>query len=102
MQIDGQLDEVNSPYPIKEKFEAFGFTVFEADGHDFDSLETAFTAIKASHGKPTALVIKSVKGKGVSFMENDASWHGKACNAEEYEQAMAELCANLVRITKEG
>ena len=102
LQIDGQLDEVNSPYPIKEKFEAFGFTVFEADGHDFDSLETAFTAIKASHEKPTALVIKSVKGKGVSFMENDASWHGKACNAEEYEQAMAELRANLVRITKEG
>ena len=95
LQIDGCLDEVNSPYPIKEKFEAFGFAVFEADGHDFDSLEKAVTAARAVSGKPTAIVLKTVKGKGVSFMENQVSWHGKATNAEEYELAMAELQAAL-------
>ena len=95
LQIDGCLDEVNSPYPIKEKFEAFGFAVFEADGHDFESLEKAVTAARAVSGKPTAIVLKTVKGKGVSFMENQVSWHGKATNAEEYETAMAELQAAL-------
>lgn len=95
LQIDGCLEEVNSPYPIKEKFEAFGFTVFEADGHDFDSIDQAVTAARAVSGKPTAIVLKTVKGHGVSFMENQVGWHGKATNAEEYEVAMAELKAAL-------
>ena len=95
LQIDGCLEEVNSPYPIKEKFEAFGFTVFEADGHDFDSIDQAVTAARAVSGKPTAIVLKTVKGHGVSFMENQVGWHGKATNAEEYEAAMAELKAAL-------
>ncbi len=98
LQIDGTLDEVNSPYPIREKFEAFGFAVREADGHDFESLETAFDAVQAFSGSPQAVILKTVKGKGVSFMENQASWHGKATNAEEYEVAMAELRANLAAI----
>ena len=95
LQIDGCLEEVNSPYPIQEKFEAFGFEVFEADGHDFDSIDKAVTAARAVTGKPTAIVLKTVKGHGVSFMENQVGWHGKATNAEEYEVAMAELKAAL-------
>ncbi len=95
LQIDGCLKEVNSPYPIKEKFEAFGFTVFEADGHDFDSIDQAVTAARAVTDKPTAIILKTVKGHGVSFMENQVGWHGKATNAEEYEVAMAELKAAL-------
>jgi len=95
LQIDGCLEEVNSPYPIKEKFEAFGFAVFEADGHDFESIDEAVTAARAVVGKPTAVILKTVKGKGVSFMENQVGWHGKATNAEEYELAMAELKATL-------
>ena len=95
LQIDGCLEEVNSPYPIKEKFEAFGFAVFEADGHDFESIDKAVTAARAVSGKPTAIVLKTVKGHGVSFMENQVGWHGKATNAEEYEVAMAELKAAL-------
>lgn len=95
LQIDGCLEEVNSPYPIKEKFEAFGFTVFAADGHDFDSIDKAVTAARAVTDKPTAIILTTVKGKGVSFMENQVGWHGKATNAEEYELAMAELKAAL-------
>lgn len=95
MQIDGTLDEVTSPYPIPEKFAAFGFNVIVIDGHDFDQIEAAFEAARACTDKPTAIVQKTVKGKGVSFMENQVSWHGTAPNAEQYAQAMAELTAKL-------
>jgi transketolase len=98
LQIDGTLDEVNSPYPIPEKFAAFGFNVIVIDGHDLDQIEAAFAAAKACKGKPTAIIQHSVKGKGVSFMENKASWHGTAPNQEQYEQAMAELRAALAQI----
>lgn len=93
LQIDGEIDKVCSPYPITEKFKAFNFNVFEADGHDFNSLKEAFDKAKQSNGKPSAIVCKTVKGKGVSFMENRASWHGKAPNDEEFELAMKELSA---------
>ena len=91
LQIDGAIDEVCSPYPIDEKFEAFGFHVITVDGHDFDALKAAFDEAKATKGKPTAIITKTVKGKGVSFMENQVGWHGKAPNDEQYAQAMEEL-----------
>ncbi len=91
LQIDGTIEEVNSPYPIDEKFKAFGFNVINIDGHDFDQIDDAFTAAENFKGAPTAIIAKTVKGKGVSFMENQVGWHGKAPSAEEYEQAMAEL-----------
>ncbi len=93
LQIDGRVDEVCSVYPLDDKFKAFGWEVFYADAHDFESLDEAFTAAKKVTGKPSIIIQKSVKGKGVSFMENQAGWHGKAPNAEQYEQAMAELKA---------
>lgn len=93
LQIDGTLEEVNSPYPIPEKFAAFGFHVIEIDGHDFDQIEAALTEAKTVKGKPTAIIQKTVKGKGVSFMENQVGWHGKGPNKEEYELATAELTA---------
>ena len=95
LQIDGTIEEVNSPYPIPEKFAAFGWHVIEIDAHDFDRIEAAFAEARTVKGKPTAIIQKSVKGKGVSFMENQCSWHGSAPNAEQYEQAMAELGATL-------
>lgn len=95
LQIDGTVEEVNSPYPIPEKFAAFGWHVIEIDAHDFDQIEAAFAEARAVEGKPTAIIQKSVKGKGVSFMENQCSWHGSAPNAEQYEIAMAELSATL-------
>lgn len=95
LQIDGTVEEVNSPYPIPEKFAAFGWHVIEIDAHDFDQIEAAFAEARAVEGKPTAIIQKSVKGKGVSFMENQCSWHGSAPNAEKYEIAMAELTAAL-------
>ena len=95
LQIDGTIEEVNSPYPIPEKFEAFGFAVEEIDGHDFEQLEAAFARASATKGKPYAIVMKTVKGKGVSFMENQVGWHGVAPNAEQYAAAMAELEAKL-------
>ena len=98
LQIDGSIDEVNSPYPIPEKFAAFGFHVIEIDAHDFDQIEAALAEAKTVKGKPTAIIQKSVKGKGVSFMENNVGWHGKAPNAEEYETAMAELNAILTEL----
>ena len=98
LQIDGCLDEVTSPYPIPEKFAAFGWNVIVIDGHDFDQIDAAFEAARACTDKPTAIIQKSVKGKGVSFMENQVSWHGSAPNAEQYEQAMAELNATLANI----
>lgn len=91
LQIDGAVDEVNSPYPIDQKFEAFNFHVINVDGHDFDALDAAFKEAKATKGCPTAIIAKTVKGKGVSFMENQASWHGAAPNDEQYETAMADL-----------
>ncbi len=97
LQIDGTLDEVTSPYPIPEKFAAFGFNVIEIDGHDFNQMESAFAAARACTDKPTAIIQKSVKGKGVSFMENQVNWHGSAPNAEQYEAAMAELKALLAQ-----
>lgn len=93
LQLDGTIDEVNSPYPIKEKFEAFGWNVIEICGHCFTQIEEAFEAAKACKGKPTCIVAETVKGKGVSFMENECDWHGTAPKAEQYEQAMAELDA---------
>ena len=91
LQIDGTLEEVNSPYPIKEKFEAFGWNVIEICGHCFSQIEEAFAAARACKDKPTCIVAKTVKGKGVSFMEDKCDWHGSAPNAEQYAQAMAEL-----------
>ena len=95
LQIDGDVAKVMSPYPIVDKLEAFGFQVSAIDGHDFDQIEEAMNTARATKGKPSAIVIKSVKGKGVSFMENNAGWHGKAPNETEYKQAMAELQAIL-------
>ena len=92
LQIDGKIEDVCSPYPIDEKFRAFQFHVINvADGNDFDSLRAAFQEARATKGQPTAIVLKTVKGKGVSYMENQAGWHGKAPNDEEYEIAMKEL-----------
>ena len=95
LQIDGTVEEVNSPYPIPEKFAAFGWNVIEIDGHCFDAIENALNAARECKGKPTAIIAKTVKGKGVSFMENQVSWHGSAPNAEQYQTAMAELDAAL-------
>ena len=91
LQIDGALDEVNSPCPIDEKFAAFGWNVIVINGHCFDEIDEAFKKAKELKGKPTCIVAKTVKGKGVSFMENKCDWHGSAPNAEQYEQAMKEL-----------
>ena len=95
LQIDGSVEEVNSPYPIPEKFAAFGWNVVEIDAHNFDEIEEALKNAKATKGKPTAIIAKSVKGKGISFMENQVNWHGSAPNAEQYETALAELKAVL-------
>ncbi len=97
LQIDGSLSEVNSPYPIPEKFAAFGFHVIEIDGHDFDQIEAAFKEAGTIKDKPTAIIQKTVKGKGVSFMENQVGWHGTAPNQEQYEKAMQELRATLAQ-----
>ena len=92
LQIDGTIEEVCSPYPIDKKFEAFNFHVINvADGNDMDQLKAAFDEAKATKGQPTAIICKTVKGKGVSFMENQAGWHGKAPNDEQYATAMADL-----------
>ena len=91
LQIDGPIDEVNSPYPIDKKFEAFNFHVINIDGHNFDKIDAAFKEAKATKGMPTAIIAKTIKGKDVSFMENQAGWHGKAPNEEEYKIAMADL-----------
>lgn len=91
LQIDGAIDEVNSPYPIDKKFEAFNFHVIDINGNDFDEIEAAFKEARTVKGRPTAIIAKTLKGKGVSFMENQASWHGKAPNDEEYKIAMADL-----------
>ena len=95
LQIDGDVAKVMSPYPIADKLEAFGFHTIAIDGHDFDQMEKAFAEAKTVKGQPTAIVMKTVKGKGVSFMENNAGWHGKAPNDAEYAQAMDEIQAVL-------
>ena len=91
LQIDGTIVVVNSPYPIDEKFTAFGFHVINVNGHDFDELRAAFAEAKTVKGQPTAIIMKTVKGKGVSFMENNVAWHGSAPNDEQYAVAMADL-----------
>ncbi|MBO5473797.1 MAG: transketolase [Lachnospiraceae bacterium] len=91
LQIDGKIDDVCSPYPIDKKFEAFNFHVINIDGNDFDQIDAAFKEAKATKGMPTAIICKTVKGKGVSYMENNAGWHGKAPNDDEYATAMADL-----------
>ena len=92
LQIDGPISEVNSPYPIADKFAAFNFHVIEVDdGNDMEKIRAAFKEARETKGAPSAIVMKTVKGKGVSFMENNVGWHGKAPNDEEYEQAMKEL-----------
>lgn len=91
LQIDGDIKDVCSPYPIDKKFEAFNFHVIEMDAHDFDSIRAAFAEARSVKGKPTAIIAHSIKGKGVSYMENNASWHGKAPNDEECAIAMEEL-----------
>ena len=92
LQIDGKIEDVCSPYPIDKKFEAFNFHVINVeDGNDFDQLAAAFKEAKETKGMPTAIIMKTVKGKGVSYMENNAGWHGKAPNDEEYAIAMADL-----------
>ncbi len=91
LQIDGAIDEVCSPYPITDKFKAFNFNVIEIDGHDFAQIDAAFKKARETKGMPTAIVAKTTKGKGVSFMENQASWHGTAPNDEQYQVAMDDL-----------
>ena len=91
LQIDGPIDEVNSPYPIDKKFEAFNFHVININGNDFDEIDAAFKEARATKGMPTAIIAKTIKGKDVSFMENQVSWHGSAPNDEQYEVAMADL-----------
>ena len=98
LQIDGTVEEVNSPYPIADKFKAFKWNVVEIDGHDFDAIESALENARATKGVPTCIVMKTIKGKGVSYMENAVGWHGKAPNTEEYEQAMTELKAALAEL----
>ena len=91
LQIDGKIEDVCNPYPIDKKFEAFNFHVINIDGHDFDAIRAAFKEARSTKGMPTAIIMKTVKGKGVSYMENSAGWHGKAPNDEEYAVAMKDL-----------
>ncbi|MBQ6319481.1 MAG: transketolase [Lachnospiraceae bacterium] len=91
LQIDGKIEDVCNPYPIDKKFEAFNFHVINIDAHDFDQIRAAFKEARDTKGMPTAIIMKSIKGKGVSFMENQAGWHGKAPNDEQYEIAMEDL-----------
>ena len=101
LQIDGNIADVCSPYPIDKKFEAFNFHVINIDGNDFDQIEAAFKEARETKGMPTAIVAKTIKGKGVSFMENQCAWHGTAPNAEQYELAMNELKAALAELEAE-
>lgn len=101
LQIDGRTADVMPSEPLDAKFAAFGWNVIKADGHDFDSLRAALAAAEAEKGRPSVILAKTVKGKGVSFMENDPGWHGKAPNAEQYEQAMAELNAAVEKLEVE-
>ena len=101
LQIDGRTADVMPSEPLDAKFAAFNWHVIKVDGHDFDALRAAFAEARQVKGQPTVLIAKTVKGKGVSFMENDAGWHGKAPNAEQYEKAMAELDAAVKRLEVE-
>ena len=101
LQIDGDIAKVMSPYPIVEKLQAFGFHVQAIDAHDFEQIEAALNTARTVKGQPSAIVMKSIKGKGVSYMENDAGWHGKAPNDAEFEIAMAELKAALAELEGE-
>lgn len=101
LQIDGDIADVCSPYPIDKKFEAFNFHVINVDGHDFDALRAAFKEAKETKGMPTCIILHTTKGKGVSFMENQAGWHGKAPNDEEYAIAMADLSKIDEELAKE-
>lgn len=94
LQIDGKTSNVMNSEPVCDKMRAFGFEVFECDGNNYDELDKAFTAAKSASGKPSCILAKTVKGKGVSFMENEAGWHGKAPNADEYARAISELTNN--------
>ena len=91
LQIDGPISEVNDPSPLDSKFEAFGWNVLVIDGHDIEAIDSAVKAAKACKGKPTAIICRTVKGKGVSFMENSVKWHGSAPNDEQYKQAVSEI-----------
>lgn len=101
LQIDGTVEEVCSPYPIDEKFKAFNFHVINVDAHDFDALRAALKEARQTKGMPTCIVMHSLKGKGVSFMENNCDWHGKAPNDAEYEVAMADLMKIGAELEKE-
>ena len=98
LQIDGRVADVMSPYPIVDKFKAFGWHVIEMDAHDFDSIDAAFSEAEKISGQPVAIIQKSIKGKGISFMEDNVSWHGAAPNAEQYAQAKSELEAALAAL----
>lgn len=98
LQIDGDVAEVMNPAPIPDKYRAFGWHVIEIDGHDYAQIRAAIDEAKATKGKPTAVICKTIKGKGISYMENVAGWHGKAPNKEEYDMAMAELDATIVAL----
>ena len=102
LQIDGPVDQVCSPYPIDKKFEAFNFHVINVDAHDFDAIRAAFKEAKETKGMPTAIIAHSLKGKGVSFMEGNVSWHGVAPNDEQYAVAMADLEKISEELNKEG
>lgn len=102
LQIDGPIDKVCSPYPIDKKFEAFNFHVINVDAHDFDAMRAAFKEARETKGMPTCIVFHSLKGKGVSYMENSIDWHGKAPNDEEYAVAMADLEKIAAELEKEG
>ena len=98
LQIDGTVEEVCSPYPIDKKFEAFNFHTVNINGNDFDELRAAFNEARQTKGKPTAIIARTLKGKGVSFMENAVDWHGKAPNQQEYEIAVKELDEKLAQL----
>ncbi|VBB09184.1 Hypothetical protein LUCI_4470 [Lucifera butyrica] len=102
LQIDGPVSEVGAPEPLDKKFEAFGFHVLHIDAHDFTQIAKAVNAAKRTKNCPTAIIAKSIKGKGVSFMENQVSWHGKAPNQEQYEQAIQELNAHMEKLERKG
>ena len=95
LQIDGTIDKVMSPYPIDEKFRSFGFEIIKIDGHDIEEITKAFEVAKNIKGKPTCIIAKTVKGKGISYMENQVGWHGKAPNEEQYKEAMVSLGTGL-------
>lgn len=102
MQIDGNITDVMSPLPIDEKFKAFGWHVIVCDGHDYEAMLAAINEAKGTKGKPTVIILKTTKGKGVSFMENNVSWHGSAPNDEQYAQAISELDAEIAHLKEEA